>query len=144
MHVDGFRFDLASAMARDEDGEPMEHPPVLWGIELSTELAGSKIIAEAWDAAGLYHVGSFPGYRWMEWNGKYRDSLRRACAATRAGGGVATRIAGSSDLYQRQPAPPHQQHQLRHLPRRLHAGGPGRLQPQAQRGQRREGNRDGW
>jgi isoamylase len=79
----------------------MEHPPVLWGIELSDVLAGSKIIAEAWDAAGLYHVGSFPGYRWMEWNGKYRDSLRRA---VRGDPGLvaelATRIAGSSDLYQ--------------------------------------------
>ncbi|KAA6182982.1 glycogen-debranching protein [Thiohalocapsa marina] len=101
MHVDGFRFDLASAMARDENGVPMHHPPVLWGIELSDVLAGSKIIAEAWDAAGLYHVGSFPGYRWMEWNGRYRDDLRRA---VRGDGGlidqVATRIAGSSDLYQ--------------------------------------------
>jgi glycogen operon protein len=101
MHVDGFRFDLASAMARDGHGAPMEHPPVLWGIELSDVLAGTKIIAEAWDAAGLYHVGSFPGYRWMEWNGKYRDSLRRV---VRGDPGMvaelATRIAGSSDLYQ--------------------------------------------
>ncbi|WP_295879329.1 glycogen debranching protein GlgX [uncultured Thiohalocapsa sp.] len=101
MHVDGFRFDLASALARDAHGVPMEHPPVLWGIELSDVLAGTKIIAEAWDAAGLYHVGSFPGYRWMEWNGRYRDNLR---AAVRGDPGqvaeLATRIAGSSDLYQ--------------------------------------------
>jgi isoamylase len=101
MHVDGFRFDLASALARGPNGAPMEHPPVLWGIELSDVLAGSKIIAEAWDAAGLYHVGSFPGYRWMEWNGKYRDSLRRA---VRGDPGLvaelATRVSGSSDLYQ--------------------------------------------
>jgi glycogen operon protein len=101
MHVDGFRFDLASAMARDENGAPMHHPPVLWGIELSDVLAGSKIIAEAWDAAGLYHVGSFPGYRWMEWNGRYRDDLRRT---VRGDPGtlddLATRVAGSSDLYQ--------------------------------------------
>jgi isoamylase len=101
MHVDGFRFDLASALARDDAGVPMHHPPVLWGIELSDMLAGSKIIAEAWDAAGLYHVGSFPGYRWMEWNGRYRDDLR---AFMRGDPGlladVATRIAGSSDLYQ--------------------------------------------
>ena len=100
MHVDGFRFDLASALARDDSGAPMHHPPVLWGIELSDVLAGSKIIAEAWDAAGLYHVGSFPGYRWMEWNGRYRDSVRRA---VRGDPGMidelATRIAGSSDLY---------------------------------------------
>lgn len=101
MHVDGFRFDLASALARDEAGVPMQHPPVLWGIELSDVLAGSKIIAEAWDAAGLYHVGSFPGYRWMEWNGRYRDSVRRF---VRGDPGMiselATRLAGSSDLYQ--------------------------------------------
>jgi len=101
MHVDGFRFDLASALARDDTGVPMQHPPVLWGIELSDVLAGRKIIAEAWDAAGLYHVGSFPGYRWMEWNGRYRDDLR---AFVRGDPGmiadIATRIAGSSDLYQ--------------------------------------------
>ncbi len=100
MHVDGFRFDLASAMARDGTGRPMEHPPVLWGIELSDTLAATKIIAEAWDAAGLYQVGSFPGYRWMEWNGRYRDSIRRF---VRGDPGlipeVATRLAGSSDLY---------------------------------------------
>ncbi len=107
MHVDGFRFDLASAMARDADGRPMDHPPVLWGIELSDTLSASKIIAEAWDAAGLYQVGSFPGYRWMEWNGRYRDSLRRF---VRGDPGlapeIATRLCGSSDLYQanlRQP-----------------------------------------
>ena len=100
MHVDGFRFDLASAMARGGDGGPLEHPPVLWGIELSDTLAAAKIIAEAWDAAGLYQVGSFPGYRWMEWNGRYRDSLRRF---VRGDPGlvpeVATRLSGSSDLY---------------------------------------------
>ncbi len=100
MHVDGFRFDLASAMARDGSGRPMENPPALWGIELSDTLAASKIIAEAWDAAGLYQVGSFPGYRWMEWNGRYRDSLRRF---VRGDPGLvpelATRLAGSSDLY---------------------------------------------
>ena len=101
MHVDGFRFDLASAMARDADGRPMANPPVLWGIELSDTLAASKIIAEAWDAAGLYQVGTFPGYRWMEWNGRYRDSIRRF---VRGDPGlvpeVATRLSGSSDLYQ--------------------------------------------
>ena len=101
MHVDGFRFDLASALARNQDGMPMQDPPVLWGIELSDVLAGSKIIAEAWDAAGLYHVGSFPGYRWAEWNGRFRDSVRRY---VRGDSGlideIATRIAGSSDLYQ--------------------------------------------
>lgn len=101
MHVDGFRFDLASAMARGEDGEPMHNPPVLWGIELSDFLSGTKIIAEAWDAAGLYQVGTFPGYRWSEWNGRYRDCMRRFVRGDPGlVGEVATRISGSSDLYQ--------------------------------------------
>lgn len=101
MHVDGFRFDLASAMARGEDGAPMPNPPVLWGIELSDFLSGTKIIAEAWDAAGLYQVGAFPGYRWSEWNGRYRDCIRRFVRGDKGlTGEVATRIAGSSDLYQ--------------------------------------------
>jgi glycogen operon protein len=101
MHVDGFRFDLASALARDEDGQPMHNPPLLWGIELSDVLAQTEIIAEAWDAAGLYQVGTFPGYRWMEWNGRYRDDLRRFVRGDPGIiGDVASRIAGSSDLYQ--------------------------------------------
>lgn len=101
MHVDGFRFDLASALARDEDGQPLHNPPLLWGIELSDVLANTKIIAEAWDAAGLYQVGTFPGYRWMEWNGRYRDSLRCFVRGDPGNiGEVASRIAGSSDLYQ--------------------------------------------
>jgi isoamylase len=101
MHVDGFRFDLASALARDEDGQPMHNPPLLWGVELSDALAHTKIIAEAWDAAGLYQVGTFPGYRWMEWNGRYRDSVRRFVRGDPGIiGEVASRIAGSSDLYQ--------------------------------------------
>ncbi len=101
MHVDGFRFDLASALARGEDGLPMANPPVLWGIELSNFLGGTKIIAEAWDAAGLYQVGTFPGYRWSEWNGRYRDSIRR-CVRGDPGlaGELATRLGGSSDLYE--------------------------------------------
>ncbi|KOR29549.1 glycogen debranching protein [Achromatium sp. WMS1] len=100
MHVDGFRFDLASAMARGEDGHPLPNPSVLWEIELSDELADTKIIAEAWDAAGLYQVGSFPGYRWSEWNGRYRDCIRRFVRGELGlVGEVATRIAGSSDLY---------------------------------------------
>jgi len=103
MHVDGFRFDLASALARGEGGEVLHNPPVLWGIELSEQLAKTKLIAEAWDAAGLYQVGSFPGYRWGEWNGRYRDIIRRF---VRGDGGiireVATRICGSSDLYEPQ------------------------------------------
>jgi glycogen operon protein len=100
MHVDGFRFDLASVLARGEDGRPMWHAPVLWMIEFSEKLAETRIIAEAWDAAGLYQVGAFPGFRWREWNGKYRDTIR-AFVRGEPGllGEVATRMSGSSDLY---------------------------------------------
>lgn len=76
-HVDGFRFDLASVLSRDEHGEPMEDAPILWEIESDPVLAGTKLIAEAWDAAGLYQQGSFTGDRWAEWNGHFRDDLRR-------------------------------------------------------------------
>src|SRR5947209_17719842 len=76
MHVDGFRFDLASILARDETGRPLENPPVLWDIESDPVLAGTKLIAEAWDAAGLYQVGTFVGDSWKEWNGRFRDDVR--------------------------------------------------------------------
>ena len=76
MHVDGFRFDLASILSRDERGRPLENPPVLWDIESSPLLAGTKLIAEAWDAAGLYQVGRFVGDTWKEWNGRFRDDIR--------------------------------------------------------------------
>ena len=76
MHVDGFRFDLASILARDSSGEVMSTPPVLWDIESNPSLAGTKMIAEAWDAAGLYQVGSFIGDSWKEWNGRFRDDVR--------------------------------------------------------------------
>jgi glycogen operon protein len=103
MHVDGFRFDLASVLARGEDGRPMPHAPVLWNIEFSEALADSKIIAEAWDAAGLYQVGAFPGFRWSEWNGRYRDVVRRFVRGDKGlVGELATRLAGSSDLYEPQ------------------------------------------
>jgi glycogen operon protein len=103
MHVDGFRFDLASALARGEDGEVLQDPPVLWGIELSEQLTKTKLIAEAWDAAGLYQVGSFPGYRWAEWNGRYRDIVRRFVRGDKGLlAELATRICGSSDLYEYQ------------------------------------------
>jgi isoamylase len=77
MHVDGFRFDEGSVLSRGLDGNPMEYPPVLWQIELSEALADVKTIAEVWDAAGAYQIGHFPGYRWAEWNGRYRDDVRR-------------------------------------------------------------------
>lgn len=76
MHVDGFRFDLASILARDSNGQVMANPPVLWDIESDPSLSGTKMIAEAWDAAGLYQVGSFVGDSWREWNGRFRDDVR--------------------------------------------------------------------
>ncbi len=101
MHVDGFRFDQGSILARDEEGKPMAYPPVVWHISLDEALADTKVIAEAWDAGGLYNVGNFPGERWGEWNGRFRDDMRRFVKGD-AGliGTVALRIAGSSDLYQ--------------------------------------------
>lgn len=107
MHVDGFRFDEAVILCRDENGAPMLYPPVVWGIELSEELADTKIIAEAWDAAGLSQVGYFPGYRWAEWNGRFRDAIRQFVKGDRGYldgktivGRVADVIAGSADIFQ--------------------------------------------
>jgi glycogen operon protein len=100
MHVDGFRFDLASVLSRDEAGHPLPSPPVLWDIESDPLLAGTKLIAEAWDAAGLYQVGSFIGDTWQEWNGRFRDDVRRFLKSDNASvSHVATRILGSPDLY---------------------------------------------
>ena len=101
MHVDGFRFDLASILSRGPDGRPMDDPPVLWHIELDNELAETKIIAEAWDAGGLYQVGYFPGFRWAEWNGRFRDDIRRFVKGDMGlVGKVAARMGGSADIYQ--------------------------------------------
>ncbi len=106
-HVDGFRFDEGSILARGEDGAPLPHPPVVWAIELDEELADTKVIAEAWDAAGLYQIGHFPGDRWSEWNGRYRDDVRRFVRGEAGlAGAVATRIAGSADLYESRGALP--------------------------------------
>ena len=101
MHVDGFRFDLASVLSRGENGEPLYHAPVLWNIEFSNVLSDTRIIAEAWDAAGLYQVGDFPGFRWAEWNGQYRDVVRRFVRGDKGmHSELARRFSGSSDLYQ--------------------------------------------
>ena len=100
-HVDGFRFDLASILSRGRRGEMLPNPPIIEHIAEDAVLADTKIIAEAWDAAGAYQVGSFPGGRWAEWNGRYRDDMRRFWRGDPGlTGGVATRITGSSDLYQ--------------------------------------------
>ena len=100
MHVDGFRFDLASVLSRDEDGRPLARPPILWDIDSDPVLAGTKLIAEAWDAAGLYQVGSFVGDRWVEWNGRFRDDAR---AFVRSDPGrvwaMSQRLIGSPDIY---------------------------------------------
>ncbi len=100
MGVDGFRFDLASVFARGDNGALLANPPLPWNIESSRTLAPLPVIAEAWDAAGLYHVGAFPGMAWAEWNGHYRDVMRRFERGDPGlVGEVATRMAGSADLY---------------------------------------------
>jgi isoamylase len=100
MHVDGFRFDLASILSRDASGRPMPNPPVLWDIESDPALAGTLLLAEAWDAAGLYQVGSFIGDAWKEWNGRFRDDVRNffrgEIGSVRR---VADRILGSPQVY---------------------------------------------
>ncbi|HEX6933777.1 MAG TPA: glycogen debranching enzyme, partial [Streptosporangiaceae bacterium] len=100
MHVDGFRFDLASILSRDESGRSIPNPPVLWDIESDPLLAGTKLIAEAWDAAGLYQVGSFVGDTWQEWNGRFRDDVRKFLKGDRATvRPLAARLLGSPDIY---------------------------------------------
>ncbi len=109
MHVDGFRFDLASILSRDEQGRPLENPPLLWDIETDPALAGIKLIAEAWDAAGLYQVGSFIGDSWKEWNGKFRDDVRsflRGDAGTISR--FASRLLASPDIYGHEEREPEQ------------------------------------
>jgi len=102
MHVDGFRFDLASILGRDRQGRLLENPPIVERIAEDPILRNAKIIAEAWDAAGAYQVGSFPGGRWAEWNGRYRDDVRRYWRGDSGlVSALATRLAGSSDLYLR-------------------------------------------
>ena len=102
MHVDGFRFDLGSVLGRDEEGRLLENPPILERIAEDPVLRDTKIIAEAWDAAGAYQVGGFPGGRWAEWNDRFRDDVRRFWRGDRGSvPSFATRIAGSSDLYLR-------------------------------------------
>ncbi|MBP9925436.1 MAG: glycogen debranching protein GlgX [Cyclobacteriaceae bacterium] len=109
MHVDGFRFDLASILSRDGNGHPIENPPVLWDIESDPMLAGTKLIAEAWDAAGLYQVGTFIGDSWKEWNGKFRDDVRQFMRGdSDTVGRFVTRMMGSPDIYGAQNREPEQ------------------------------------
>jgi isoamylase len=109
MHVDGFRFDLAAILERDESGNVMPSPPVLWDIESDPALAGTKLIAEAWDAAGLYQVGTFIGDSWKEWNGRFRDDVR---SFFRSEEGTierfADRLMGSPSLYGQEQREPEQ------------------------------------
>ena len=100
-HLDGFRFDLASVLGRDRNGHPLSNPPLLEGLALDPILAGCDLIAEAWDAGGLYQVGNFPSYgRWMEWNGHYRDAARRFLRGDPGiAGDMVQGILGSPNLY---------------------------------------------
>jgi len=102
MHVDGFRFDLASILARDSSGAVLSNPPVLWDIESDPALAGTKMIAEAWDAAGLYQVGSFVGDSWKEWNDRFRDDTRDFFRGSQDSVRcMADRLLGSPSIYGR-------------------------------------------
>jgi len=107
-HIDGFRFDLASILGRNEDGSPMEYPPLLYRLAKDPLLSDVKLIAEAWDAGGMYQVGNFPAWnRWAEWNGKYRDDLRSYLKGDIwAAPDAAKRIIGSPDLYSDKSAEP--------------------------------------
>jgi len=109
MHVDGFRFDLASILTRDEYGNPLPNPPILWDIESDPALAGTKLIAEAWDAAGLYQVGSFIGDYWREWNGRFRDDVRSFVKGDRdTVSKLASRLLASPDIFAHEEREPEQ------------------------------------
>ncbi len=104
-HIDGFRFDLASVLSRNQDGEPMTDAPILWEIESDPVLAGTKLIAEAWDAVGLYQLGSFTGDRWAEWNGRFRDDVRRFVRGDDdTVRDLAWRLCGSFDIFRDKPS----------------------------------------
>ena len=109
MHVDGFRFDLASILSRDSSGHPVANPPILWDIESDPVLAGTKLIAEAWDAAGLYQVGSFVGDSWKEWNGRFRDDVRAFFRGeSNSVARLADRLVGSPEIYGHEEREPEQ------------------------------------
>jgi isoamylase len=109
MHVDGFRFDLASILSRDGKGNLIENPPILWDIESDPVLAGTKLIAEAWDAAGLYQVGTFVGDSWKEWNGRFRDDVRSFIRGDEGKiKSFISRMIGSPDIFLHQEREPEQ------------------------------------
>jgi glycogen operon protein len=109
MHVDGFRFDLASVLSRDECGCPVANPPVLWDIESDPVLAGTKLIAEAWDPGGLYQVGHFIGDSWKEWNGRFRDDVRSFVKGDPGSAArMPNRLLGSPDLFAHENREPEQ------------------------------------
>jgi isoamylase len=109
MHVDGFRFDLASILSRDSEGHPLKNPPIIWDIESDPALAGIKLIAEAWDAGGLYQVGSFIGDSWKEWNGEFRDDVRRFVKGDDGTiSNFVSRLLASPDIYGHQEREPEQ------------------------------------
>ncbi len=109
MHIDGFRFDLAAILARDESGHPLTNPPILWDIETDPVLAGTKLIAEAWDAADLYQVGTFIGEQWKEWNGQFRDDVRSFLKGDPGTvSKLASRFLASPDLYGHEEREPEQ------------------------------------
>ena len=109
MHVDGFRFDLAAVLTRDEHGRSGDDAPILWEIDSDPVLAGRKLIAEAWDPGGLYLVGSFGGDRWKEWNGRFRDDVRRFLKSDRDTViNLRQRLLGSPDIYTKRHHPPGQ------------------------------------
>ena len=109
LHVDGFRFDLASVLSRDESGQPQQSAPIVWEIESEPLLAGTKLIAEAWDAAGMYQVGQWVGDAWKEWNGRYRDDVREFLRGEKgAVSRFANRLFASPDLYETDGREPEQ------------------------------------
>jgi isoamylase len=109
MHVDGFRFDLASVLSRDTDGHPLRNAPAVWDIESDPVLAGTNLIAEAWDAAGLYQVGQFVGDSWKEWNGRFRDDVRSFLRGDPGRvSAFANRLLASPDLFEHDQREPEQ------------------------------------